>query len=150
MVIERHPAGWRVVATAAEGEQGVQEARASQPDLAPPTAPRDAASLGLAGASAPVDAQWWRAFGDTQLDRLVDQAIALTRLVCVVFAVWGACAIARRMFSRDADFISQLLLAGYNHVTQVVAPGEIRVGDRLSGEAVGSAGLDRHRRRRSC
>jgi hypothetical protein len=42
----------------------------------------------------------------------LDQAIALTRLVCVVFAVWGACAIARRMFSRDADFISQLLLAG--------------------------------------
>ena len=42
----------------------------------------------------------------------LDQAFALTRLVCVVFAVWGACAIARRMFSRDADFISQLLLAG--------------------------------------
>jgi len=42
----------------------------------------------------------------------LDQVIALTRLVCVVFAVWGACAIARRMFSRDADFISQLLLAG--------------------------------------
>jgi hypothetical protein len=42
----------------------------------------------------------------------LDQAIALTRLVCVVLAVWGACAIARRMFSRDADFISQLLLAG--------------------------------------
>ena len=33
MVIERHPRGWRVVATAAEGEQGVQEARANQPDL---------------------------------------------------------------------------------------------------------------------
>ena len=42
----------------------------------------------------------------------LDQAIALTRLVCVVLAVWGACAIARRMFSRDADFVSQLLLAG--------------------------------------
>jgi YesN/AraC family two-component response regulator len=33
MVIERHPAGWRVVATAAEGQQGIEEARASQPDL---------------------------------------------------------------------------------------------------------------------
>ena len=33
MVIERHPRGWRVVATAAQGEQGVREARASQPDL---------------------------------------------------------------------------------------------------------------------
>ena len=42
----------------------------------------------------------------------LDQAFALTRLACVVFAVWGACAIARRMFSRDADFVSQLLLAG--------------------------------------
>jgi hypothetical protein len=42
----------------------------------------------------------------------MDQAIALTRLVTVVLAVWGACAIARRMFFRDADFVSQLLLAG--------------------------------------
>jgi hypothetical protein len=42
----------------------------------------------------------------------LDQAIALTRLVAVVLAVWGACAIARRMFFRDADFISQLLFAG--------------------------------------
>ncbi len=33
LVIERHPSGWRVVATAAEGQQGVQQARASQPDL---------------------------------------------------------------------------------------------------------------------
>jgi YesN/AraC family two-component response regulator len=33
MVIERHPAGWRVVATAAEGRQGIEEARSSQPDL---------------------------------------------------------------------------------------------------------------------
>ena len=33
MVIERHPAGWQVVATAAEGQQGVEEARSSQPDL---------------------------------------------------------------------------------------------------------------------
>lgn len=33
MVITRHPDGWRVVATAAEGEEAVKEARASQPDL---------------------------------------------------------------------------------------------------------------------
>jgi hypothetical protein len=42
----------------------------------------------------------------------LDQAIAISRLVTVVLAVWGACAIARRMFFRDADFVSQLLLAG--------------------------------------
>jgi hypothetical protein len=41
-----------------------------------------------------------------------DQAIAISRLLTVVLAVWGACAIARRMFFRDADFVSQLLLAG--------------------------------------
>jgi len=41
-----------------------------------------------------------------------DQAIALTHLVGVVLAVWGACAIARRFFFRDADIVSQLLLAG--------------------------------------
>jgi|ERR1700712_3783682 YesN/AraC family two-component response regulator len=33
LVIERHPHGWRVVATAAEGEQAIHEAEANQPDL---------------------------------------------------------------------------------------------------------------------
>lgn len=33
MVIERHSEGWRVVATAAEGQQAIAEAEASQPDL---------------------------------------------------------------------------------------------------------------------
>lgn len=42
----------------------------------------------------------------------LDQAIALTHLAGVVLAVWGACAIARRFFLRDADIVSQLLLAG--------------------------------------
>jgi hypothetical protein len=42
----------------------------------------------------------------------LDEVIAVSHLVGVVLAVWGACAIARRMFFRDADFISQLLLAG--------------------------------------
>jgi hypothetical protein len=42
----------------------------------------------------------------------LDQAFAVTRLACVILAVWGCCAIARRFFRRDADFISQLLLAG--------------------------------------
>ena len=32
-VIKRHPEGWQVVATAAEGRQAVDEARSSQPDL---------------------------------------------------------------------------------------------------------------------
>jgi hypothetical protein len=42
----------------------------------------------------------------------LDQVIAFTRLAVVVLAIWGACAIARRFFRKDADFISQLLLAG--------------------------------------
>jgi hypothetical protein len=42
----------------------------------------------------------------------LDEVIAVSHLVGVVFAVWGACAIARRFFFRDADFVSQLLLAG--------------------------------------
>ena len=33
MVIERNPAGWRVVGTAGEGESAVVEARNTQPDL---------------------------------------------------------------------------------------------------------------------
>jgi len=42
----------------------------------------------------------------------LDQAIAYTHLAGVVLAIWGACAIARRFFRRDADIVSQLLLAG--------------------------------------
>jgi hypothetical protein len=42
----------------------------------------------------------------------LDQVIAYSRLVVVVLAIWAACAIARRFFRRDADFVSQLLLAG--------------------------------------
>ena len=42
----------------------------------------------------------------------LDEAIAITRLACVIFAVLGCCAIVRRFFRRDADFISQLLLVG--------------------------------------
>lgn len=34
------------------------------------------ATLGLAAQTAAVDAQWWHAFGDPQLDRLIDQALA--------------------------------------------------------------------------
>jgi len=33
MVIDRHPGGWQVVATAAEGQEAIEEARARQPDL---------------------------------------------------------------------------------------------------------------------
>jgi len=40
------------------------------------------------------------------------QAIAITHVIGVLAALWGACAIARRFFRRDADFISQLLLLG--------------------------------------
>jgi hypothetical protein len=33
----------------------------------------------------------------------LDQALAISRLVCVLLALWGCCAIARRFFRRDAD-----------------------------------------------
>lgn len=49
---------------------------ASQPQLQAPSAPREAASLGLAGPAATVDAQWWRGLGDAQLDDLVARALA--------------------------------------------------------------------------
>jgi hypothetical protein len=42
----------------------------------------------------------------------LDQAIALSRLLVVVLALWGCAAIVRRFFFRDADIVSQLLLAG--------------------------------------
>jgi hypothetical protein len=42
----------------------------------------------------------------------MNEAMAITRVLCVLAALWGACAIARRFFFRDADFVSQLLLVG--------------------------------------
>jgi len=42
----------------------------------------------------------------------LNEAMAITRVLCVLAALWGACAIARRFFFRDADFVSQLLLVG--------------------------------------
>ncbi len=42
----------------------------------------------------------------------LDEAIAITHLVGVLMVIWAAVAITRRFFSRDADFISQLLLVG--------------------------------------
>jgi NodT family efflux transporter outer membrane factor (OMF) lipoprotein len=47
------------------------------PMLRQEVAPIAPAALGLTGASTPVaDHDWWRSFGDPQLDRLVDEAIA--------------------------------------------------------------------------
>jgi len=40
------------------------------------------------------------------------EAVAVTRLACAVLAILGVCAIARRFFRRDADLVSQLLVAG--------------------------------------
>jgi hypothetical protein len=40
------------------------------------------------------------------------EAVAVTRLGCVALAIWGACAVARRFFRRDADLVGQLLLVG--------------------------------------
>lgn len=49
----------------------------------------------------------------------LDQVLAYAHLAGVILAVWGACAIARRFFRSDADFVSQLLLAGI--VANIVA-----------------------------
>lgn len=40
------------------------------------------------------------------------EAVAVTRLACVALAAAGAAVAARRFFRRDADLVSQLLLAG--------------------------------------
>jgi hypothetical protein len=42
----------------------------------------------------------------------LNEAMAISRVLCVLAAIWGCCAIARRFFFRDADFVSQLLLVG--------------------------------------
>ncbi|WP_296444384.1 efflux transporter outer membrane subunit [Rhodoferax sp. UBA5149] len=50
---------------------------------------RDAASLGLPvepGVSVTLDAQWWREFGDEQLNRLVEQALATSPSLRIVQA----------------------------------------------------------------
>lgn len=52
---------------------------ASMDDTPAPARLRDAASLGLPAADATalaIPAQWWHGFGDAQLDRLIDEALA--------------------------------------------------------------------------
>ncbi len=52
---------------------------AAPPELPPMATLRDAASLGLTAqqkATAEPDARWWREFGDHQLNRLIDDAVA--------------------------------------------------------------------------
>jgi NodT family efflux transporter outer membrane factor (OMF) lipoprotein len=49
---------------------------AAIPDGMPHSSPVQAATLGLARESASIDAQWWKSFGDPQLDRLVDTALS--------------------------------------------------------------------------
>ena len=47
------------------------------PDIRPALTPKPAADLGLIGPVVPqVEREWWRAFGDPQLDRLVADALA--------------------------------------------------------------------------
>ena len=47
------------------------------PDIRPALTPKPASDLGLTGPIVPqVDREWWRAFGDPQLDRLVADALA--------------------------------------------------------------------------
>lgn len=77
MNLVSNPTRWLLAPLAAAVLAGC----ASMQGVAPASAnPRDAASLGLsesraAAEVAPVEPQWWRALGDPQLDRLVDQAL---------------------------------------------------------------------------
>ena len=62
---------------------------ASTTGILPQATLRDAPSLGLPaeqGATATVDAQWWREFGDGQLNRLIDQALATSPSLGIVQA----------------------------------------------------------------
>lgn len=62
---------------------------ASMTGIAPHATLRDAPSLGLSSqsnSSATLDSQWWREFGDTQLDRLVERALAANPSLRVVQA----------------------------------------------------------------
>lgn len=62
---------------------------ASMSAVQAPAAMRDGPSLGLpveSGAPASVDAQWWRAYGDPQLDRLIDEALVSSPSLKIVQA----------------------------------------------------------------
>ncbi|RYF81022.1 MAG: efflux transporter outer membrane subunit [Comamonadaceae bacterium] len=86
---------------------------------------REAAEVGLptAGAAsiAPVDAQWWQAFGDPQLDRLVAQALqgspnlrmAQARLAKAQSAVGAVRATALPQVKGDAQFNRSLYSENY-------------------------------------
>jgi len=56
---------------------GAALAGCAVPDAKPELAPKPASALGLSSVSAPaIDSEWWRSFGDPQLDRIVSDALA--------------------------------------------------------------------------
>jgi hypothetical protein len=65
------------------------------------------------------------------LSRLAE-AVAVTRLACVALAIAGAAAIARRFFHRDADLVSQLLLAGIVANLAAYLPSSLAGGTALN------------------
>lgn len=95
-------------------------------DLAPPAQPLSAAQAGLPAADAAaqtsaVDAAWWQAFGDAQLDRLVAQAlqgspnlkVAQARLAKAQAAVGLARASELPQLKGDAQFNRSLYSENY-------------------------------------
>jgi hypothetical protein len=60
------------------------------------------------------------------------EAVAVTRLACVALAIAGAGLIARRFFRRDADLVSQLLLAGIVANFAAYLPSSLAGGTALN------------------
>jgi len=62
----------------------------------------------------------------------LDQALAITHVIGVLFAIWGALAIARRFFFRDADWVSQLLLVAIVANIAAYVPSKIADASALN------------------
>ncbi len=120
----RRPAAWAaglVVALLAAG-------CADTAGIASHARMRDATAAGVPVAApgpapefAQVDARWWQAFGDAQLDRLVDQALASSpnlqvaqaRVARALAAAGGAEAAGRPQLSGDAQLLRQRYSENY-------------------------------------
>jgi NodT family efflux transporter outer membrane factor (OMF) lipoprotein len=101
---------------------------------------RDAQSLGLeatAAAPAPIDAQWWRAFGDEQLNRLEDQALLHSPNLGLAQArLASAQALMETVNASSKPQLAAQLDATYQHYTANGAvPPPLAGSERSSGTA---------------
>lgn len=134
------PARWLAAGLSAALLTAVLPGCADFSGITPQAKLSDATSLGLAGAthaSAPLDSQWWHAFGDATLDRLEAQALQTSPSLKLAQARFAAAQAAAR-FTQSASgpqLAAQLNLTQQRYTANGAVPPPLAGSVRDSGTA---------------